>query len=239
MDLEDLRNELAGLFDQDPGKDGGPSTGDISHPRLEAVHGLDLSCLDTFGLNWEGSTMHPRTRSYPPDEHQILPLIRNLDVPHRLFDAGLRLFGDSILAYHGKTKRVGVLHYYPPVILTFWSGFETFVRHTSELLLFTVQKVPPTVASFLRDEEEFVSPKGDISKKKRYRSVLARYRVLLRYGYGYHLNCSSKHWQGLERAKTLRDYYTHLDVNDPRSLSSEEVSRFRGSSASRSHLAFF
>ncbi len=93
-------------------------------------------------------------------------------------------------------------------------------------MLVTVQKVPSTVASFLRDEEEFVSPNGDISKKKRYRSVLARYRVLLRYGYGYHLNCSSKHWQGLERANTLRNYYTHLDVNDPRSLSSEEVVDF-------------
>ncbi len=56
MDLEDLRNELEGLFEQDPGKD-------ISHPRLEAVHRLDLSYLDTVGFNWEGSTIHPCTRA--------------------------------------------------------------------------------------------------------------------------------------------------------------------------------
>ena len=224
MDIEDLEAELEGLFNPEPDEDGGPPTRDFPHPRLVKEHALDLSYLETF--IWEGSTIHPSTRLCPRDEDRVLPLIRNLDVPSRLFEAGLRLFGDSILAYHGQKERKGELRYYPPVILTFWSGFETFVRHTSELMLISVRNVPPEVANFLRDEVTFVDRKGGISTRTRYQSVLERYVVLLRYGYGYQVNRSSKHWQRLEQERRLRDYYTHLDVNDPRSISSEQVLNF-------------
>lgn len=226
MDIEDLRADLEELFNPEPDGDGGPPTRDIPHPRLEKEHGLDLSYLETPGFAWEGSTIHPHTRHCPPDEPRLPPLIRNVDVPSRLLEAGLRLFGDSILAYHDQKKRKGELRYYPPAILTFWSGFETFVRHTSELMLITVQNVPQAVGSFLHDEETFVDRKGNISTRTRYQSVLDRYVVLLRYGYRHHVDRGSKHWQRLEQARTLRDYYTHLDVNDPRSISSEQVLDF-------------
>lgn len=226
MDIEDLRAELEWLFNPEPDEDGGPPIRDIPHPRLEKKHSLDLSYLETSGFIWEGSTIHPHTRLCPPNEPRVSSLIRNLDVPSRLLEAGLRLFGDSILTYHGQTKRKGELRYYPPVILTFWSGFETFVRHTSELMLITVQNVPPAVANFLRDEETFVDRQGNISTRTRYQSVLDRYVVLLRYGYGYHVDRGSKHWQRLKQANTLRDYYTHLDVHDPRSISSGQVLDF-------------
>ena len=225
MDIEDLRTELEGLFNPEPDDSyGGPSTGDTPHPRLEKEHGLDLSYLKTF--NWEGSTGHPHTRLIPADEPRIRPLMHNLDVPSRLLEAGLRLFGDSILACHELKKRTGELRYYPPVILTFWGGFETFVRHTSELMLVSVQNVPELVGSFLRDKETFVDRNGDLATRPRYQSVLDRYVALLRYGYGYRVDRGSKHWQRLEEARTLRDYYTHLDVNDPRSISAGEVLNF-------------
>lgn len=226
MDVEDLRAELNGWFNPEPDEDGGPPTRDIPHPRLEKEHGLDLSYLQTHAFMWEGSTIHPHTRLCPPGELRIPPLIRNWDVPSRLLEAGLRLFGDSILAYHDQTKRKGEFRYYPPVILTLWSGFETFVRHTSELMLITVKSVPPAVASFLRDEETFIDRRGGISTRTRYQSILDRYVVLLRYGYGYHVDRGSKHWQRLEQARAVRDYYSHLDVNDPRSISSEQVLDF-------------
>ena len=224
MDIEELREELEWLFNPEPDEDGGPPTRDLPHPRLKKEHGLDLSYLETY--TWEGASIHPNTRLCPLDENRIKPLIRNLDVPSRLFEAGLRLFGDSILAYHGQTERKGQLRYYPAVILTFWSGFETFVRHTSELMLITVPNAPPEVVNFLRDEATFVDRKGDISRNTRYQSVLDRYTVLLRYGYGYQVDRGSKYWQQLEQERKLRDYYTHLDVNDPRSISSEQVLNF-------------
>ncbi|HBA38312.1 MAG TPA: hypothetical protein DCZ05_00805 [Deltaproteobacteria bacterium] len=224
MDIEDLRADLEALFNPEAEDYGERPTGDIPHPRLEKEHGLDLSYLETF--NWEGSSIHPHTRLCPPDEPRIRPLIHNLDVPSRLLEAGLRLFGDSILAYHELKKRTGELRYYPPAILTFWGGFETFVRHTSELMLITVQNVPELVGRFLRDEETFVDRKGDLATRTRYQSVLDRYVVLLRYGYGYSVDRGSKHWQRLEEARMLRDYYTHLDVHDPRSISADQVLNF-------------
>ncbi len=224
MDIEEIEAAIEGLFNPEPDEDGGPSTGDIPHPNLVKEHGLDLSYLETF--IWEGSSIHPSTRLCPGDEDRVLPLIRNLDVPSSLFKAGLRLFADSILVYHGQKERKGGLRYYPPVILTFWSGFETFVRHTSELMLISVQKVSPVVANFLRDEVTFVDRKGNISTRTNYQSVLERYVVLLRYGYGYQVDRGSKHWQRLEQGQGLRDYYTHLDVNDPRSISSDQVLYF-------------
>jgi len=191
---------------------------------LEKEHGLDLSYLQTF--TWEGSTVHPHTRLCPDDEPRIRPLIHNLDVPSRLLEAGLRLFGDSVLAYHERKERKGNLRYYPPVILTFWSGFETFVRHTSELMLVAAKNVPELVARFLRDEEGFVDRNGDVAIRTRYQSVLERYAVLLRYGYEYRVDRGAKYWQRLEEARKLRDYYTHLDVNEPRSISVDEVLNF-------------
>src|SRR5207247_3817243 len=121
---------------------------------------LDLTYLKTSVF---GSSINTHIRICPYDEPRIPPLIRNLDVPSRLLEAGLRLFGDSILAYHGRTTRKSELRYYPSTILTFWSGFETFVRHTSEFMLLTVRNVPTAVANFLRDEETFVDRQGNVS----------------------------------------------------------------------------
>jgi len=224
MDIEDLKAELDAILNPEPDEDGKHPTRDIPHPRLENKHKLDLSYLRTF--DWEGSSGHPCTRLCPSDEKRLPSLIRNLDVPSRLFEAGFGLFSDSIIAYHLKKERKGNLHYYPPAILTFWAGFETFVRLSSELLLITVYNVPPEITHYLREEELFVDKKGNINIRKRYQSVLDRYSVLLRYGYDYQINRGLRYWQQLERAGDLRDYYTHLDVNEPRAISSEQVVQF-------------
>src|SRR5262249_1336655 len=107
MDIEELSADLEALFNPEPDDFPGRPTGDIPHSRLEKEHGLDLSYLETF--NWEGSSIHPYTRLCPPDEHRIRPLIHILDVPSRLLEAGFRLFGDSILAYHDRKERKGQL----------------------------------------------------------------------------------------------------------------------------------
>jgi len=97
MDLEELRNEIAAIVD--PEHDPDLPVREIPNPRLRAVHGLDVSYLET--TRWEGSTIHPHTRIWPADEQRLHTLTRNADVPTRLFEAALRLFADSIIAYHG------------------------------------------------------------------------------------------------------------------------------------------
>jgi len=226
MDIDELKAELDLLFHPEPNEDGEYPSRDIPHPRLEKEHQLDLSYLRTY--DWEGSSLHPCSRTCPADEHRLYPLIRNLDVPSRLFESGLLLFSESIVAYHSQSKRKGPLHYYPPVILTLWTGFEAFVRHASELMLTTVCNVPPEVENFLRDQTSFVDvdKKGEIRTKKRYQSVLDRYVVMLRYGHEYHVNRGSRYWQRLDEARRLRDYYTHVNISESRSISSEQVIHF-------------
>ena len=146
-----------------------------------------------------------------------------MDVAERLFEAALRLFADSIVEYHGKADREGELRYYPPVILTFWSGFETFVRRSSELMITTVKDVPEPIVHFLREEEVKVHPGGNVELRSRFHPVLDRYAVLLAHGYKWRLDRGHHFWSRLNSAKNLRDYYTHLDITQPRAVTSQEV----------------
>lgn len=224
MDIEELRTEIAAIVDLEPDPD--VSGRDIPHPSLHDVHRLDASYLETAGYNWEGSTIHPHTRIWPADEQRLHTLVRNYDVPSRLFESALRLFADSVVAYHGQKRRTGQLRYYPAIVLTFWSGFETFVRYSSELMLITVKDVPPAVADFLREVDSTLDRKGNVVVRARHQPVLDRYAVLLKYAYNYQVDRGAKHWQRLESARAIRDYYTHLDVNDPRSISTAEIAQF-------------
>ena len=224
MDIEELRAQIEGLFNSTLDDDGNHRIGDLSHPKLEEKHGLDLTYLKS--VSFEGSSIRSDLRHCPTDELGIKPLIQNWTVPTNLLEGGLRLFGDSILAYHDLEESAGELRYYPSVILTFWAGFETFVRQSCEVMLLTVPHVPEPVVHFLREKERYVHENGLIKTKRRYRPVLERYFLLLRYGCGYEVNRSCTHWQGLKEAQRLRDYYTHLDINEPRSISANDVAVF-------------
>jgi hypothetical protein len=146
-------------------------------------------------------------------------------VAGRLFYSSLRVFGDSILTYATEREKdnPSQLRFYPPVILTFWSGFEAFVRHSSELMIHIGKDLPDPIASYLRDESTTVSRKGDIRQETRYHPVLDRYAVLLQFGAGHKVDRGNKYWQALERARDLRDYYTHIDAMNSRALSSNDV----------------
>jgi len=224
MDIDEFKEELSILLNPQPDEDG-ILPREYPHPRLQTIHGLDFSYFET-DFTWEGSSVHRYTRLCPSDEEAVHVLTRNRDVPERLFESALKLFADSIIAYHGKTDRKGELRYYPPTILTFWSGFETFVRRLSELLIATVTGIPEPVANYLRERDLFVDVKGTIKERTRFQSVLDRYAVLLAHGYQWQVDRGNKFWQNLVAAKDLRDYYTHLDITDPRAISSQEVLQF-------------
>jgi hypothetical protein len=222
--VDALREEFDYLFNPAP-EDFDRFTRDYPHERLERLYGLDLSYLKTSDLSCEGSSIHPSTRVAKTADW-LLALIRNNDVSVRLFEAGLRLFADSILAYTCKKERVGELRYYPPVILIFWSAFETFVRVSVQMMLKTVKDVPREVANFLNETETSLDRNGRIHTTTKFQPVLDRYAALLLYGYTHKVDKGSRHWQRLEKAKELRDYYTHLDVKESRSVSSREILDF-------------
>lgn len=224
MDANNFAEDWQALIRPEPDEDG-----QLPHeyplPRLTSVYGLDFSYFgDDPSL--EGSSTHSYTRLCPSNEERVHALTRNQDVPERLFESALLLFADSLVIRANETNRVGGLRFYPPIILTFWSGFETFVRRASELMIATVTGIPEPVANFLREREMFVSTNGAIKERAKFQSVLDRYAVLLQYGYGWRPDKGSGFWQRLVAAKDLRDYYTHLDINEPRSVTSDQVLEF-------------
>ena len=224
MDIPSFIEDWQSLVRPEPDEDG-HLPHEYPPKRLTTVHGLDFAY---FGddLSWEGSSVHRFTRLCPKTQETVHVLTRNQDVPERLFESALRLFADSIALRAEEAKRTGELRYYPPVILTFWSGFETFVRRASELMIATVKDVPEPIANYLQERETFVTSGGVIKERTRFQSVLDRYALLLQYGYRWTPDRGNKFWQRLVAAKNLRDYYTHLDMTEPRAISAAEVLAF-------------
>ena len=220
MDIEEFEVEINYFFHPEPDEDGLVPR-EYPNERLQKIHKLDFKYMQDF--IYEGSSMHKYTRLCPADEESLHVLTRNSDVPMRLFLAGLHLFKDSVIAYHDTKGKKGDIRFYPSIVLTFWSAFETFLRYSSELLLVTVPNVPSEIANFLRDKESFVDNRGVIKNRNRYQPVLDRYAVFFKFAYGFDVDRGCKFWQQLEKAKDLRDYYTHLDVRDPKATSSVEV----------------
>ena len=220
MDLESFKEDIESLFRPEPDEGGIPPR-EFPNPRLRDKLRLNFDYMENF--DWEGSSIHKYTRLCPQNEEQLHALTRNKDVPDRLFETALRLMADSIIEYHPARTREGDIHYYPPIILTFWAGFEAFVRYSSQLLIVTVQNLPDVVVHYLREEDPWITKQGEIRTKTKYYAALDRYALFLKYAYGYEVDRGSSFWQALEKAKELRDSYTHLDVSDPRVLKASEV----------------
>lgn len=221
MNKKELQEEINILFNPEPDEDGSHLR-EWPHKRIINFHKLDISYMKRY--DWEGSTIHPYTRiCCGPTENRLRSLSRNMDVPYKLFEAGLKLFGDSIIVYHDNKERKGDIRYYPPTIVTFWSGFEAYVRYSSELMLITVNSIPQIVVDYLLEQEMYLNKRGEQCTRDRYQPILERYTILLKYGYNYTVDRGNRYWQSLQKAKELRDYYTHLDVREPRAVSSKQV----------------
>jgi hypothetical protein len=222
MDLEEVREQIDLLFN--PEFEGHYGPPEFPHPRLREVYELDFTYMQSPA--WEGSSVHRYTRLCGASDDALHTLTRNSDMPVKLMLSAIRLLADSILTYFDNDQREGDIRYYPAIVLTFWSGFETFVKHSSELFLLTASDVPTPVHHLLQETEEIVHESGSIRTRTRYQSVLHRYSVFIHYAYTHKIDKSSKFWHNLHKAKRLRDYYTHLDMNEPRSITTTEVMAF-------------
>ena len=139
MEFEEIKEQIRLLLNPEPDEDGFGSR-EFPHSKLEKIHKLDFSYMKTS--DWEGSTIHRHTRLCGVGDDELHLLTRNSDMPERLMFSALQLLADSILTYFDKDEREGEIRYYPAIVLTFWSGFETFVRHSSELLLLMTPAEP-------------------------------------------------------------------------------------------------
>lgn len=220
MPNEELEGRIWSLFNAEEDEDGFVPR-EFPHDRIVKHHKLDISYMKTFSP--EGTSTHRYTRRCSEGDTELHTIDHNADTPIRLFLAALKLFADSILEYDGAEKRTGDLRFYPPVILTFWSGFEAFVRYASELLVITVASVPEAVKNYLQEREVMIDGKGDVKTKTKYYPVLNRYWLLLKYGYNFNADKGSTYWQNLKKAQDLRDYYTHVAIKESKAITSTDV----------------
>ena len=223
MSRDELSGEIWSLFNPEQDEDGFFPR-EFPHSRIVNHHKLEISYMNTW--LWEGSTSHRYTRRCDENDKELHAIDRNMDVPLRLFEAGLRLFGDSIVKYHDLKERKGPLRFYPAIILTFWSGLEAFVKYASELMILTVRDVPEVVENYLREQEVLLDDKKTPKLVSRHHRVLDRYVVLLKYGYAFDVNKGDSYWQRLDTANKLRNYYTHLGIKESRSINSSEIVDF-------------
>jgi hypothetical protein len=226
LSREELEERLAMIFELQADEDGFVAVS-YPHNRLKEHFRLDTSYMDKFGFVYEGSSMHEDTRLVNPTD-QAIPgmLFTNLNLADQLFEAALRLFGDSLLAYCESRKDTNSFRYYPPVIITFWSGFEAQVRFMSELLAVTVPSIPEQVKAYLLEYELVVNPRGEMVSRGKFVPVLDRYMALLRYGYGYSVDRRKTYWQRGEAARDLRNYFVHPNVRETRNITSDQVLNF-------------
>lgn len=209
--MEEVIEELEAIIQPEPDEDGHISI-EFPPADLKFVHGLDAESYIRDSTFYEGSTLHGHTRVRR--DNPVLALLgKSNGVPYDLFASGLRIFANSLTEYDGKQQREGEFHYYPPAILTFWAGFECFVRYASTMMVETVRNVPEAVADVLLE-------------RQRYYAVLIRFETLLLHGYGYRANRGNRWWQRLDQARELRDHFTHIRVDTPRGISSDEVLGF-------------
>lgn len=220
---EELEEEIHSILHPEPDEDG-LMIREFPCRRLRQHYGLDFKYMETS--IYEGSSMHKYSRLCSPDAKEVHTISSNNDVPTSLFYSALHLLGESIVKYHDPPEFPPQLHYYPPIIFTAWSGFESFVRLKSELLIATVPNISIEIKHFLRELTAIVDSNGNVQEMTKYQPVIDRYNVLIRYGYQYTVDRGSHFWCRLKEANDLRNYYTHLPIQEPRDLSTDDVLNF-------------
>ena len=225
LSREEIKERLAEIFDPEPDEDGLIPVM-YPHKRLRQRFGLDTSYVKKSAFDYEGSSTHEDTRLIDPSD-QAIPgvLFSNLNLADQLFDAAFRLFGDSLLAYC-EGDEISIFRYYPPAIMTLWSGFEAQGRFLSELLLITVPDIPEPVKAQLLEYELALDHRSEVVRRDRSYPILDRYRTLLRYGYSYQADRGSPYWQRGDKARRLRNYLVHVDVRESRGITADEVLNF-------------
>lgn len=214
MDTDDLRQQIQSILHPEPDDDG-LHYESWPHPRLSSEHGLDASYF-RGGHEPRGDGAFERLLQDSSDPlHNTL---ESVSVPLSLISAALELFGDSMVAYHEDKRRWGIYRFYPPILTTMWSAFESWVRISSQIYLATAVNVPTPVRDALNETRAVVNEKGEITPRADRRPVLERYSLLLKYGCGLSVDRGAKFWQAGKLVEKTRNALVHYEVAEAPSL---------------------
>ena len=222
MDHEELAGEIYSIFHPEPvaRNEGAHYYETPPSSRLRTQYGLDTSYWEPFEFGSSSELM----RTAANDEDPIAAVIQAQQVPFELFLGTLRLFGDSILAYHSASERKGPYRYYPAVLMSAWASFEAFVRVYSELLVKTVPSLPvPVRLALLETEERVADKKGALKSQRRMQPLLDRYWWLLKFGYGVEYPRGNRIWQMGMAAISKRNALVHYEISELPSLTMSEI----------------
>jgi hypothetical protein len=86
------------------------------------------------------------------------------------------------------------------------------VRIYSELFVKTASSLPATVQWALLEKEEQLDKHGDVQIGRKPRSLLERYWLLLKYGYGLEFDRGSRVWQLGDSALRKRNGLVHYEI---------------------------
>jgi hypothetical protein len=219
MDIEELRCEIESIISPERDPEGG--LGLLRpHKRLSSVHKLDTSYYSGPIFVRADKAFERLLENESDPLHETL---QSYTVPFSLLTASLRLFGDSIIAYHERKERWDLYRFYPPILMTAWAAFESWVRINSEILTAVVPTLPAPAKDALLETRQVIQRNGDIKPQADRRPILERYWLLLKYGCSLEFDRGGRIWQNGERVAKLRDSLVHYNVAEAPSLKASEI----------------
>ena len=220
-DAEELQEEIHAIFHPEPvvGSEGEEWYETPPLSRLRSKYSLDTS----YWREFEYGSSSPLMRRAITQDDELAAIVKAQQVPRELFMGTLRLFGDSVLEYHGKSSRSGPYRFYPGILVSAWASFEAFVRIYSELLVKTARELPDPAAEALLERLQVIDEHGRVQSKLSPRPLLRRYWWLLKFGYGCQYDRGSQIWQMGEAAIDKRNELVHYKFSDMPSVKTTEL----------------
>ena len=221
LDADELREEIYSIFHPEPvvGSEGEEWYERLPDERLRKEYSLDASYWREFEYGSTSALMRRATKS----DQETASIVRAQQVPRELFMGTLRLFGDSLLAYHGESERSGPYRFYPGILVSAWASFEAFVRIYSELFVKSAKELPTPAAEALLEKAQVVDDQGKVQTKFSPRPLLHRYWWLLKFGYGCEYDRGSRIWQLGKAAIDKRNELVHYKFSEMPSLKTTEL----------------
>ena len=221
MSGTDLEHEVDGILHPEA-DEGSFFHCEFPHPRLATEHGLDTSYFKG-PMDRHGDRTFERL--IEDENDPLFDVLQSITVPRSLLTAALELFGQSLIAYHDTKTMHGWYRFYPPILMTVWAAFESWVRIESEILVKVAPGIPGPVRDALLEVKNTVKDNGKIMLKPDRRPVLDRYWILLKYGCNLEFDRGSRIWQNGEQVVRLRDSLVHYDVSKAPTITASETWR--------------
>jgi len=216
---ENLKEEIWAIIHPDP-EDIENLNSMPPHKRLNEHFGLDTSY---FQPSWSIKGDRKYDVLIEAQEDPLNKVIESISVPTTLIDASLNLFAESMINYCFNDKKWGVYRYFPSILMTMWSAFESLVRINSELFIHVTVDIPAVVANALMEERPCIKNNLKIGQTIDRFSTLDRYWLLLKYACDIEYDRGSIIWQNGEAVVKARNELVHYRTSKAPTLTMREI----------------